>query len=119
MRWREHPPEDPGLDADLAELGEWGPELLALREEPRPEFLADLDRRMQPDFARGRADEELAGERPRRRLRLLPALGIAVPAAAAAVVALVVIAGSAARRGRTSCPSPSSRNRGRRPRAAR
>jgi hypothetical protein len=104
MRWRERPPEDPGLNADLAELGEWGPELLALREEPRPEFLADLDWRMQPDFARGRADEELAGERPRRRLRLLPALGIAVPAAAAAVVALVVIAGSGGSSGPDKLP---------------
>ena len=94
MRWRERPPEDPGADAELAELGEWGPELLALREEPRPEFLAELDRRMHPDFARGRADEELAAAQPRRRLRLLPALGIAVPAAAAAVVAVVLIGGS-------------------------
>jgi hypothetical protein len=93
MRWRERQPDDPGVEADLVELGEWGPELLALRPEPRPEFLADLDRRMQPDFARGRADEQLAAQRP-RRLRLLPVLGIAVPAAAAAVVAVVVIAGS-------------------------
>ena len=94
MRWRERQPDDPGVEADLVELGEWGPELVALRAEPRPEFLADLDRRMQPDFARGRADEQLAAQRPRRRLGLLPALGIAVPAAAAAVVAVVVIAGS-------------------------
>src|SRR4051812_24430323 len=93
MRWRERQPEDPGVEADVAELGDWGPEVLALRAEPRPEFLADLDRRMQPDFARGRADEEIAAQPPRRRLGLLPALGIAVPAAAAAVVA-VVIAGS-------------------------
>src|SRR5436190_24144136 len=94
MRWRERPPEDPGLDADLAELGDWGPELLALREEPRPEFLDELDRRLQPDFARGRADEAMAAQRPKRRLRLLPALGIAVPAAAAVIVAVVLIAGS-------------------------
>src|SRR3954453_21291581 len=95
MRWREHPPEDPGLDADLAELGEWGPELLALRQEPRPEFLADLDRRMAPDFARGRQEEELAvAEKPKRRLRLWPTLGVAVPALAAVVVAVVLIAGS-------------------------
>jgi hypothetical protein len=94
MRWRERRPGDPGVEADVVELGEWGPELLALRAEPRPEFLARLDRRMQPDFARGRADEQLAVQRPRRRLGLLPALGIAVPAAAAAVVAVVLIAGS-------------------------
>jgi hypothetical protein len=94
MKWRERQPEDPGIQADLAELGEWGPELLALREEPRPEFLAELDRRMQPDFARGRADEELAAQRPRRRFRLMPALGIAVPAAATAIVAVVLISGS-------------------------
>src|SRR4051812_6622464 len=93
MRWRERPPEDPGLDADLAELGEWGPELLALREEPRPEFLADLDRRMQPDFARGRADEELAGEAPRRRPRR-PAGGGGGAAAAGAARAPAPPAGA-------------------------
>jgi hypothetical protein len=94
MPWRDREPADPGIEADLAELGDWGPELMALREEPRPEFLAELDRRLQPDFARGRADEELAAQRPKRRLRLLPTLGIAVPAAAALVVAVVLIAGS-------------------------
>jgi hypothetical protein len=87
MRWRERRPGDPGVEADVADLGEWGPELLALRAEPRPEFLACLDRRMQPEFARGRAHEQLAAQRPRRRLGLLPALGIAVPAAAGGAAA--------------------------------
>src|SRR5215208_4000579 len=104
MRWHERQPDDPGVEADLVELGEWGPELVALRAEPRPEFLADLDRRMQPDFARGRADEELAAQRPRRRLGLLPALGIAVPAAAAAVVAAALIAGSGGSSGEDKLP---------------
>src|SRR4051794_18142613 len=72
MRWRERQPDDPGVEADVADLGAWGPELLALRAQPRPEFLAHLDRRMQPDFARSRADEQLAAQRPRRRLGPLP-----------------------------------------------
>src|SRR5215212_9003212 len=104
MRWRERQPGDPGVEADVAELGEWGRELLALRAEPRPEFLAHLDRRMQPDFARGRADEQLAAQRPRRRLGPLPALGIAVPAAAAAVVAAALIAGSGGSSGEDKLP---------------
>jgi hypothetical protein len=95
MRWRRDEHADPGVDADLAPLGDWGPELLALREQPSPEFLARLDRRLQPDFARGRADErQTAAERPHRRLRLWPALAVAAPAAAAVVVAVVLIAGS-------------------------
>jgi len=84
MRWRERRPGVPGVEADL---GEWCPELLALRAEPRPELLARLDRRMQPEFARGRAHEQLAAQRPRRRLGLLPALGIAVRAAAGGAAA--------------------------------
>src|SRR3954447_18322780 len=92
MRWRSDDHVDPGIDAELAELGDWGPELRALREDPRPEFLAELDKRLAPDFARGRADEKLgAAEKPRRRFRLLPALGVAVPVAAAAVVAVVLV----------------------------
>ncbi|MFL5903877.1 MAG: hypothetical protein ACJ76Q_08660 [Solirubrobacteraceae bacterium] len=87
MRWRERRPGDPGVEAVVADLGEWGPELLALRAEPRPEFLARLDRRMQPEFA-----------------GLLPALGIAVPAAAAAVVAAVLIAGSGGSSGEDKLP---------------
>jgi hypothetical protein len=104
MRWRERRPGDPGVEADVADLGEWGPELLALRAEPRPEFPARLDRRMQPELARGRAHEQLAAQRPRRRLGLLPALGIAVPAAAAAVVAAVLIAGSGGSSGEDKLP---------------
>src|SRR4051794_21745664 len=104
MRWRERQPDDPGVEADVADLGAWGPELLALRAQPRPEFLVHLDRRMQPDFARGRADEQLAAQRPRRRLGPLPALGIAVPAAAAAVVAAVLIAGSGGSSGEDKLP---------------
>jgi hypothetical protein len=104
MKWRERQPDDPGVEADVAELGKWGPELLALRAQPRPEFLDHLDRRMQPDFARGRADEQLAAQRPRRRLGPLPALAIAVPAAAAAVVAAVLIAGSGGSSGEDEVP---------------
>jgi hypothetical protein len=104
MRWRERQPDDPGVEADVGDLGAWGPELLALRAQPRPEFLAHLDRRMQPDFARGRADEQLAAQRPRRRLGPLPALGIAVPAAPAAVVAGVLIAGSGGSSGEDKLP---------------
>src|SRR3954449_5952126 len=96
MRWRSDDHVDPGVDAELAELGDWGPELRALREDPRPEFLAELDKRMAPDFARGRADEQIAAaEQPKRaRFRLWPALAVGAPAAAAVIVAVVLIAGS-------------------------
>src|SRR4051794_36121054 len=95
MRWRDENHVDPGIDADVEELGPWGPELTALREDPRPEFLAELDKRLAPDFARGRADEKIAAaEKPRRRFRLLPALGVAVPVAAAAVIAVVLVSSS-------------------------
>jgi hypothetical protein len=91
MRWRNGGHEDPGVEADLAELGQWGPELRALRQEPRPAFLVELDRRLQPEFSRGRADEERAQRRVRPRRRWMPALAIAAPAAAAAVVVIVVL----------------------------
>jgi hypothetical protein len=95
MRWHDGRDEDPGIEADLAELGDWGPELRALRQDPRPAFLVELDHRMEPEFSRGRADEERAAQRARPRRRWMPALAIAVPAAVAAVVVVVVlIAGS-------------------------
>src|SRR3954452_4661051 len=95
MKWRDDEHADPGVDADLADLGEWGPELTALRQEARPEFLADLDRRMASDFARGRQEEELAAaEKPKRRLPLWPTLGVAIPALTAVIVAVVLVAGS-------------------------
>src|SRR3954453_15313739 len=82
-------------DPDRASLAELGADLRALREEPRPDFLADLDRRMAADFSRGRADEQLAGETPkRRRSRIMPGLFVAVPAAAAVAVAVVLVAGT-------------------------
>lgn len=105
MRWRNGEHEDPRIEADLAALGEWGPELRALREEPSPEFLARLDRRMQPDFARGRADEQQTeSARPGWRLRFWPALAVAAPAAAAVIVAVVLIAGSGDDTGPGSLP---------------
>ena len=105
MRWRSGTHEDPGVEADLAALGAWGPALHALREEPSPELLDRLDRRLQPDFARGRAEEgQIAAERPRRRLRLWPALAIGAPAAAALVVAVVLIAGSGGETGPGTLP---------------
>jgi hypothetical protein len=105
MRWRREGRADRGIEADLAPLGDWGPELLALREKPSPEFLARLDRRLQPDFARGRADErQTAAERPRRRRRVWPAVAIAAPAAAAVVVAVVLIAGSGGQTGPAKLP---------------
>jgi len=103
MRWRNGEHEDPGVEADLAELGEWGPELRTLRAEPTPEFLAELDRRMAPDFSRGRAEEERAA-RPRRRLRLWPALAVAAPAAAAVVVAVVLFGGASDQTGPGKLP---------------
>src|SRR3954454_18315050 len=95
MRWRDDDHVDPGIDADVEELGPWGPELTALRQDARPEFLAELDKRLAPDFAPGGADERIAAaERPpRRRLRLWPALPVAAPVAAALVVAVVLVAG--------------------------
>jgi hypothetical protein len=105
MRWRSGSHEDPGVDADLAAMGDWGPALRALREEPTPELLDRLDRRLQPDFARGRAEEgQFAAERPRRRLRLWPALAVGAPAAAAVVVAVVLIAGSGGEAGPGTLP---------------
>src|SRR3954451_13341441 len=96
MRWRDENHVDPGIDADLDELGPWGPELTALRQDARPEFLAELDKRLAPDFARGRADERIAAAEhpPRRRLRLWPVLAVGAPVAAALVVVVVVVAGS-------------------------
>ena len=95
MRWHNGEHADPGIEADLAELGEWGPELRALREEPSPEFLARLDGRLQPDFARGRADERATEDKqPWWRTRLWPAFAIGAPAAAGIVIAVVLIAGS-------------------------
>ena len=95
MRWHNGEHADPGIEADLAELGEWGPELRALREEPSPEFLARLDGRLQPDLARGRADERATEDKqPWWRTRLWPAFAIGAPAAAGIVIAVVLIAGS-------------------------
>jgi hypothetical protein len=103
MKWREH--DDPGIEADLAELGEWGPELRALREEPTPAFLQELDRRLQPDFSRGRSEEQIAAtEKPKRGFRLWPALAIGAPAAAALVVVVVLIAGSGGDEGPENLP---------------
>src|SRR6478752_7696187 len=47
------------------------------REQPSPEFLAGLDRRLQPDFASGRADERgTKDKQPWWRMRLWPAFAI-------------------------------------------
>ncbi|HEX3316974.1 MAG TPA: hypothetical protein VHR88_03080 [Solirubrobacteraceae bacterium] len=105
MRWPDGRHDDPGIDADLAELGKWGPELRVLRQDPRPAFLVELDHRMQPEFSRGRADEERAAQRARPRRRWLPALAIAAPAAAAAVAVIVVlVAGGGNRTGPGKLP---------------
>jgi len=84
------PPEDPiPTDADIA----------ALREEPRPEFLAALDARMAGALAGARLEEERRQQRARRRpiLRLprlaRPALAGAGAAAVAVAVALAVVTG--------------------------
>jgi hypothetical protein len=85
---------EPPPDPNLAALTQLGGDLHALRQEPRPEFLADLDKRMAPDFSRGRADERIAADAPRRRSRLMPGLFVAVPAAAAVVIAVILVAGT-------------------------
>jgi hypothetical protein len=112
MKWRNGEPLDPEVERDLAAvdagaagqpppdpdraaLSQLGADLHALREEPTPDFLADLDRRMTPDFARGRAEERQAEAAPqRRRSRIIPGLFVAVPAAAAVIVAVILVAGT-------------------------
>jgi hypothetical protein len=112
MKWRNGEGLDPEVERDLAAvdagaagqpppdperaaLAELGADLHALREEPSPDFLADLDRRMAPDFARGRAEERQADAAPqRRRSRLIPGLFVAVPAAAAAAVVVILLVGT-------------------------
>jgi hypothetical protein len=112
MKWRNGERPDPEVERDLAAvdagaagqpapdparapLAELGADLHALREEPTPEFRADLDRRMASDFARGRAEERQAGAEPRRRRsRIIPGLFVAVPAAAAVAIAVILVAGT-------------------------
>jgi len=112
MKWRNDERLDPEVERDLAAvdagaagqpppdperaaLAELGGDLHALREEPTPDFLADLDRRMAPDFARGRAEAHQAEAAPRRRRsRLMPGLFVGVSAGAAAAVAVVLIVGT-------------------------
>jgi hypothetical protein len=71
-------------DLDLAA------ELRALRPTPRPEFTAELDRRVEAGFPRQESDSASLLERAGARLRATPPRRLLVPVGALAVTAIVI-----------------------------